>query len=308
MRYSVLLSLHERDAIDLQKTFKQLAKASSGREEDVEFVIGFDFAPLDPRFKMELELAKIFSESVKCPVSLLFYDTVGEHPETFHLDTHCNPVAINNALMDAAKGDNLVWISSDMIVSPLLFDRLDLHIGDDDLLDTVWCARVIDQDSMAEFCGPSRPFPMMWCCAHPATGERHDLELLKGFGFDDNDWMARMGLKLGSITIDLVCISTHQTHGKVTQVGQLASGKAYSVESKPGWERSTKYINEKWGGCPFDGKTLKVGFGEVGEFLVLNIDGLQNPPKVKAKRLRAADCTGAKRVRKPRKSRAKAKA
>jgi hypothetical protein len=284
VRYSVLLSLHERDAIDLQKTFKQLAKASSGREADVEFVICCDFAENDKDRATEVALAEIFRDSVKCPVEILYYDTVGRHPETFHLGTHCNPVAVNNILMNTARGDNLVWVSSDMIVSPLLFDRLDLHLDrETGLLDTVWCARVIDQDSMAEFCGPSRPFPMMWCVAHAATGERHDLELLKGFGFDDNDWMARMGLKTGSITIDLVCIAIHQTHGKVTQVGQLASGKAYSAESAPGWEASTAYMTEKWGGVPFDGKTLEVGYGEVGEFLVLNINGLQNPPKPKAK-------------------------
>ena len=278
MRYSVLLSLHDRDTVDLQKTFKQLAKAASGRT-DVEFVVCFDFA--EGAYEQVEALAEIFQQSIEMAnltCKLLRFDTVAEHKETFHLDTHCNPVAVNNVLMDNADGDNLVWISSDMIVSPLLFERLDLHIGDDGLLDTVWCSRVIDQDSMAEYCGPSRPFPMMWCVAHPSTGERHDLQLLQGFGYDDNDWMARMGLRVGSITIDLCHIAIHQTHGRVSQLGQLATGKAYSKDAAPGWERSGKYIVAKWGGCPFDGRTLDVDFGEVGEFIVLNINGVKAGP------------------------------
>ena len=275
MRYSVLLSLHDRDPVDLQKTFKQLAKASSGREDDLEFVIIHD-APKGT-FETVEGLAQIFKESVRCPVTIEWYDTIALHKNVFHLDTNSNPVAVNNRLMEIAQGDNLIWISSDIIVSPLLFDRIDLHIDPDTgLLDTVWCSRVIDQDSMAEFCGPTRPFPMMWCVAHPHTGERHDLNLLYGFGFDDNDWMARMGLKLGSITIDLCHIAIHQTHGQVQRLGQLASGKAYAKGSEPGWKASTEYIKWKWGGgAPYDGKTLDVEYGEVGEFLVLNVNGVK---------------------------------
>jgi hypothetical protein len=259
--------------VDLQKTFKQLAKASSGHEADLEFVIVHDSAP--GQFEHCEQLAEVFKQSVGCPVIIEHYDTVALHPETFHLDTHCNPVAVNNKLMDLASGDNLIWVSSDMIVSPMLFDRINLHLNDEGFLDTVWCSRVLDQDAMAEYCGPSRPFPMMWCIAHPATGERHDLNLLRGFGFDDNDWVARMGLKYGSVTIDLCHVAIHQTHGRVSKMGQLATGKAYSIESKPGWEASIKYMQAKWGGTPFDGKTLDIAYGEVGEFLVLNINGVK---------------------------------
>ena len=267
-RYSVLLSLHDRDPIDLQKTFKQLLKAASGRT-DIEFCLVMDFAPGDlPHVE---QLVDIFEESCQAAIPqvtcrVCHFDTLASYPDTFHLDTHCNPVAVNNRLMDMAQGENLVWISSDMIVSPMLFDRLDLHT-DEGVLETVWCSRVIDQDSMAEFCGPSRPFPMMWCVAHPNTGERHDLELLKGMGYDDNDWMARMAIKFGSVTIDLLHIAIHQTHGRVSQIGQLASGKAYSKAAAPGWEKSSAYILEKWGGVPFDGQTLAVEFNQVGDFI-----------------------------------------
>ena len=278
MRYSVLLSLHDRDIVDLQKTFKQLAKADSGRK-DVEFVICYDFA--EGQFDHVETLAEIFAESIgDTPCTIIRHDTMVENPGVFNLDGHNNPVAVNNALMDEAKGDNLVWVSSDMIVSPLLFERIDKHLDPKtDLLDTVWCSRVLDQDAMAEFCGPSRPFPMMWCIAHPATGERHDLELLNGFGFDDNDWVARMAMKVGSVTIDLLHVAIHQTHGRVSAIGQLASGKAYSVESMPGWERSTKYITEKWAGVPFDGKTLDVEYGEIGDFIIINVNGVKKGPE-----------------------------
>ncbi len=268
-RYSILLSLHDRNLIDLQKTFQQLCKMDADRN-DTEYCVVFDFA--DAQFPEVEELVHILEASLKGKVKVERYDTVALHPETFHLDTHCNPVAVNNKLMDMATGDNLLWISSDMIVSPLLLDRIDLHIDPDtNLLDSVYCSRVIDQDSMSEFCGLTRPFPMMWCVSHPHSGEGQYLELLKGFGYDDNDWMARMGIKLGSITIDLCHIAIHQTHGKVSTVGQLASGKAYSEEAAPGWEASGKYIKEKWGGVPFDGKTLDIEFGQVGEYLVLNV-------------------------------------
>jgi hypothetical protein len=314
VRYSVLLSLHDRDIVDLQKTFKQLAKADSGRN-DVEFVIAYDFA--EGEFDHVETLAEIFSESIgETPCTIIRYDTMAENPGTFNLDGHNNPVAVNNALMDAAKGENLVWVSSDMIVSPLLFERIDKHIDPSTgLLDTVWCSRVLDQDAMAEFCGPSRPFPMMWCIAHPATGERHDLELLKGFGFDDNDWVARMAMKTGSVTIDLLHVAIHQTHGRVSQIGQLASGKAYSEEAKPGWVRTTKYIQTKWGGCPFDGKTLDVEYGEIGDFIIINVNGVKKgpdyplspqaavaeafpPPKPKRKKVAKKKVTRKKRVKK----------
>lgn len=268
-RYSILLSLHDRNLIDLQKTFQQLCKMDTDRN-DTEYCIVLDFAKGE--YEQVEALAELFQQSIPGKVKLERYDTIALHPETFHLDGHCNPVAVNNKLMDMATGDNLVWISSDMIVSPLLLDRIDLHIDPDtNTLDSVYCSRVVDQDSMAEFCGPSRVYPMMWCVAHGHTGERHDLELLKGFGFDDNDWMARMGIKYGSITIDLCHIALHQTHGKVFAMGQLESGKAYSKESAPGWAATVKYMRSKWGGLPFDGNTLAIEYGDVGEYIVLNV-------------------------------------
>lgn len=274
MKYSVLLSLHDRDVVDLQKTFKQLAKAASGRD-DVEFVIVHD--SVEGQFAHCEQLAEMFRDSIPNPVIIEWYDTLSKHDPVFNLDGHNNPVAVNNRLMELASGDNLVWISSDMIVSPMLFERIDLHCNDDGILDTIWCSRVLDQDGMAEFCGPSRPFPMMWCLAHPAYGTlQHDLQLLQGFGFDDNDWVARVALKVGSIAIDLLHIGIHQTHGRVSKMGQLASGKAYSIEAKDGWERSLKYMRTKWGGIPFDGKTLDIEYGEIGDFIILNVNGVKS--------------------------------
>lgn len=278
MKYSVLLSLYDRDIVDLQKTYKQLAKAASGNEEDVEFCIVYDFA--EGEFE-ELEvLTQIFDESTSAKVTIDRYHTLEKHPDTFNLNGHNNPVAVNNHLMSLASGDNLVWVSSDMIVSPLLFDRLDLHLNNEGILDTVWCSRVLDQDAMAEYCGPSRPFPMMWCVAHPAFGTlKFDLNLLNGFGFDDNDWMAQVALRVGSVTIDLLHVAVHQTHGRVATIGQLASGQAYSIDAQPGWEKSIAYMKSKWGGNPFDGKTLDVEMGQVGDFLVLNVNGVKAGPE-----------------------------
>ena len=56
-------------------------------------------------------------------------------------------------------------------------------------------------------------------------------------------------------------------------MGQLATGKAYSKEAAPGWEATEKYIKAKWGGLPFDGQTLDVEFGNIGDFIVLGMNG-----------------------------------
>lgn len=274
MKYSTLLTIHDRDEIDLQKVLKQLAKAAAGREDEIEFVIGFDFK--EGEFPVMEQIVEVFSETIPHDVHVVWYDTVSEHPETYNDNGHCIPVAINNQLLDKASGDNIVWISSDVIVHPFLYARIDMHC-EDGILDTVYVSRVIDQDSCAEFCGPTRPFPIMCAVAHPATGERFDMELLKGYGFDDNDWMARMGNKFGSITIDCACFVIHQTHGHVAALGQLASGKAYGKKHEAAWKRSTEYMKAKYkGGVPFDGQTLAVEYNRVGDFIVLNINGLRN--------------------------------
>ena len=278
MRYSVLLSLFERDPIDLQKTYKQLVKAAARHKGDVEFCVVYDFEEGEQEFLVQLTEA--FREGLDgvAPVKTAYYPTIKLHPETFHLDGHNNPVAVNNKLMDMAEGDNLVWVSSDMLVNPFLLDRIDLHIAPEGHLPTVWCSRVFDQDSLSEYCGPSRPFPMMWCLAHSKTDERHDLQLLQGFGFDDNDWVGRMALRAGTLCIDNVHLAIHQTHGQVTQLGQLASGKAYSPFAKSGWERSHAYMKAKWGGVPFDGQTLEVAFGEIGAYTMLQVSGVKAGP------------------------------
>ncbi len=274
MKYSTILTIHDRDEIDLQKVLKQLAKAAAGREDDIEFVIGFDFSPGE--YPIMEQIIEAFKEVIPHDVTTLHYDTVKELPDTCNDNGHCIPVAINNELLDKACGDNIVWISSDVIVHPFLYLRMDDHC-DEGVLDTVYCSRVIDQDSCAEFCGPSRPFPIMCAVGHPATGERFDMELLQGFGFDDNDWMARMAHKVGTITIDCACFVIHQTHGPVQELGQLASGKAYAGKHKEAWARSTAYMKKKYsGGIPFDGQTLAVEYNRVGDFIVLKIDGLRN--------------------------------
>ena len=73
MKYSVLLTLHDRDEIDLQKVFKQLAKAAAGRQDDIEFVIGLEFA--EGEFPNVEAIARMFAESVPHDCHVIRFDT-----------------------------------------------------------------------------------------------------------------------------------------------------------------------------------------------------------------------------------------
>jgi len=261
----VIITLHERDPLDLAMTYKQLVKAIGART-DVQIIFGYDFEPGD--FQHVEDLTENMVEALpNC--NSFYWNTIKQRPDTFNLDGHCNPVGISNQCMDRVEGKNTVWLQSDTMVNPFFFLRMDNLCDDDGVLETVWCSRVIDRDSCAEFCGVTRPAPFMWCCAHATTSERMDMNLLKGLGFDDNDWMARMAQMYGSITIDLGHLAIHQTHGEVTHIGQLASGKAYDKGSAPGWKASTEYMQKKWGGIPFDQKTLKFKVMDVNDYILM---------------------------------------
>jgi len=262
----VIITLHDRDPLDLAMTYKQLVKAI-GPRTDVEIIFGYDFEPGD--FPHVEDMTENLAEAMGDKAQTFYWNTIKERPQTWNLYGHCNPVGISNQCMDRVRGLNTVWLQSDTMVNPFFFLRMDNLCDDDGALETVWCSRVIDRDSCAEFCGITRPAPFMWCCAHKTTSERMDLNLLNGLGYDDNDWMARMAILYGSITIDLGHLAIHQTHGEVTVIGQIASGKAYEPGTEIAWKNSTEYMQKKWGGIPFDQKTLKFKIMDISDYIVM---------------------------------------
>jgi hypothetical protein len=78
------------------------------------------------------------------------------------------------------------------------------------------------------------------CTADAVAVGGYDEEYLKGMAFDDDDFGARLYLRVGGFAIDNTVIAWHQMHEDV----------AYS-DDWMGFRVSQEYTRTKWGGLPF---------------------------------------------------------
>lgn len=246
MKFTFILTVHDRPEIELLRVLQQIAKndlrdaevlvIDDGSETDYSDVI----ASMEPFLPLRWER----------------WPTLEHKPETYHISGHKNPAFVNNKAIELAHGENLIWLSSDVLIPSHTVERL----GRWDLSTRSVTARIIDIDTGNVFCGKERPMFACWLLAcskaNALAVDGFDEELLKGMAFDDNDFTAKLALLTGKMVIDSSILAFHQSHAPL-----------YLSDGGVGYQKSHKYVLDKWGGIPWDvnHKIIATSVSDVGK-------------------------------------------
>lgn len=226
---SVILTVYNREPLVLLNTFRALAKNDL---EDVEFVVVDDGSDLD--------YSGLLESLGDLPVRWIKHSTLEHRPETYHIGGHNNPAHVNNVAIREAKGDELLFLSSDTLVPPHALEKVREH----DLSKSVFFGSTVDLDTAAVFCGVHKVWPMCWFVAARKEDTlkcgAFDEKYCDGMAFEDNDFTARLvlGVGKGVLTSEVTC--WHQSH----------PATAYTDDWQ-GFKRSEAYTRENWGGVPW---------------------------------------------------------
>ena len=225
MKDSFVMTVYDRPEVMLINTLSALARCNMA---DCEVVVvddgsSVDYGRLWDMFKDVLSLKVVEHKSDASWYSIQGYN---------------NPAAAFNAGLDAAEGEYLWLMSSDIIVQPPGVESMRRRNRD---TAAVFC-RVVNMDNGMEYLGPSRLFPMHWLVTSRRENmPRFDTEFMQGLAFEDNDFAGQLALKTGKLICDWDITAFHQSHPQT----------AYSDGLK-GFNINKKYILSKWGGIPFD--------------------------------------------------------
>ena len=234
MKYSVLMTVHDREPEVVLATLRSLHRSGLS---DIELLI------VDDRSSMDYSWIRSYAAPRFSSVKWI---PTGDY-EGFRVEGYGNPAHAFNMGLEQATGECLVVMSSDVIVTPNAVKSLE-RFWDPTCL---WTPKVIDMDTHHEYCGPTRPFPMPWMLAMPTKVAQElggwDEIFLMGLCYEDNDFVGRLGLKLGTVRCDRDSVVYHQSH---TQ-------PAYQIENEEVLAangRNRDLCKRKWGGIPFDGE------------------------------------------------------
>jgi hypothetical protein len=231
---SVIMTVYNREPEVLLATLRSLYRAGAGAG-DIEIVLiddrsNFDYSWLNDYF------AQRFSGVIK---------KLGDYPACRLPNGANGPCRAFNEALALAQSDRIIIMSSDVYVTPRALGKA----LDADVSDAMWTPRVIDIDSGAEYCGPTRFFPVPWflVCRRAKLIEAGgwDEKYLEGNCFDDNDVAGRLALVCGEIEADWAAVVYHQSHPQPAYDTSIP-------EVKEAWERNRNWTKFKWGGIPFD--------------------------------------------------------
>jgi hypothetical protein len=188
-------------------------------------------------------------------------------PGAYAIGGHTNPAAANNLALDWCKENGvsrIFWLSSDCIVPPSILDKARQL----DLDKYVYVPSTMDIDTSKVFCGKDRQFPMCWfvgtTLAACEKAGRFDENYLKGMGFEDNDFMARLCASTGRLVLDVSTWIFHQSHEAT-----------YYSDEGVGYKRSKDYTLQKWGGIPWSYEAddpIRWNAKEVGRSLIGKVE------------------------------------
>ncbi len=155
-----------------------------------------------------------------------------------------NPARAFNVGVEAAEGETLLILSSDVLVKPKLFQRLAMAGGEG-----LYTPGVIDIDTGMQYCGPLRVFPMPWCLGTTKKAVTEaggwDEAYLQGLCYEDNDFVGRLALIQGRVLADWDTVVYHMSHEQ----------PAYNLKDPDVMaanERNRRLTIAKWRGVPFD--------------------------------------------------------
>lgn len=228
-RTSVLMTLFDRPRREFQNVLCQLRKQDL---TSTEIIIVDDCSTKD------YSSTKSYIQQYEMPVEWIRLEQKDYPDHTYRIGSYNNPVKAWNTALDAANGDIIVTLASDvMIQKGALRHAKKPGRG-------VWCCSIIDMDSGTEYLGRSRIAPYGWFMSwnREFNEVRWDEEYLRGMAFDDNDFSARLALSANRVEINMSIRGFHQSHFPT----------AYS-DGHRGHDINERYTWKKWGGVPWSG-------------------------------------------------------
>lgn len=236
---AVVMTVYNRPLVVLCNTFAALKRALP----DERVIVVDDASITLPN--LAAMCSEFGFEYVRC-------DTIAECPGTYNIDGYNNPAHAFNVGIEAAAGcDELIIMSSDIIVQSKFGALLKLYREQNLLEQCVWMPTVVDMDSGNPFLSPLCHWPMPWFCLtlrkHVEAIGRYDENYLRGIAFEDNDFSGRLLTHVGGLILDGNFLAYHQSHDQVAY-----SDKGY------GWTINETYTREKWGGVPFRPQDMSV--------------------------------------------------
>jgi hypothetical protein len=238
IRDSIVMTVSDREPELLMSTVRWLRMSDL---DDTEILIVDDCSRLDYSFyKPVLDICNarlIRLEPYEC------YQVEGEN--------YNNPAKAFNRGLAEAQGSRVILMSSDVLAPPRA-----LHMARQfDPTEAIYCPRVVDLATQAEYCGLSRIFPMPWFLSCSADHARKcggwDENYLGGLCWEDNDFVGRLALTTGKILYDFDSIVWHQSHQQPAYWDEPVV-----VEAN---KRNRKYTLDKWTSLPF-GDSDKIAF------------------------------------------------
>lgn len=231
---SILMTVFNRSPYVLETTLANLAAADTGNS-DTETIIVDDGSTVDyDDLKREHPWARwVRIEADEYPAGT--YTIPHEKGGVFN-----NPaIALNRAIKEA-KGDRLIFLGSDCLVSAHGLRRA-REAGR-----LPWFGTVCERKDGHEMIGASRPSPYHWFLSvQKSTVEAigcFDEEYTRGIACEDDDFGYKLALYCGGYLFGLDVIVVHQTHERFEGEGWDAF--------EAGWKRNTFYLSCMWGGGP----------------------------------------------------------
>ena len=227
---TVILTVFNREPLLLMNTLQWLCRNDL---TDTEILVVDDGSTID--------YTHIQKSLHGVPIRWERIETLQEVPDCYHIDGHKNAAHANNRAIEMARGDNLFFLSSDVMLPPHALERA----REWDLDRYPYLGSCINMHDNTVYIGEERFFPIMcFVGVSKALCERvggFDKNLMYGMAFDDNDFMTKAALDTGHLVLDKEVTGFHQWHPPT----------AYEDNFK-GFRGSKAYMKKKWGGIPFD--------------------------------------------------------
>ena len=249
---SIITTLYNRPVLTLRNVFHALRRQNL---KNTEIIV------VDDGSTKDYSRIHSYIASYEIPVNWIKINTVEDCPGTYNIDGYNNPSHAWNVGLEAARGDRITMLASDCIIPANAMDRARR------CRKSIWMSCVVDMDSGMVYLGKARLAPYGWFMTwrRDVVGEiRQDETYLKGMGFDDNDFTARLALKTLSIAIDPAVTAFHQSHPAI----------AYS-DGHLGHDINERHTWKKWGGIPWSGcetDPLEVTQSRQGDYLMLHVE------------------------------------
>ena len=202
---------------------------------------GCELILLDDGSTRDYSAARIYAENV---IPRTRWVRLDPDPECyFYEDGQKNPARALNRAFAESHGEKIVLVASDTIVNSRAMKAALAHDPSRGIMST----GVYDIEQQSFYCGPQRLFPSQWFLTLARSTINAiggwDEEYMKGFAFEDNDFVGRAALHHGQFFGAWDACVVHFSH----RMKQIKDDPVLME----GLRRSQAHTRKKWGGIPF---------------------------------------------------------